>query len=327
MARTDWIPVSIWMLGAGYFAAYILFAGALRLSGAPEAGAFALFPGFLTGLAVGAAPCLYLMARRARRLAPQIPALGLDWRTAVSGVATAVIIVTTVFALSFNDVTVLAALVMMRGGVLALGPAIDLANRRAIRPAAWIAFALSLAAAGLALSGSPSLAMPALVAINLAVYVLAYLVRLSLMTHGAKRPEPGERARWFVREISAAVIVLLLALGLGMLAPGWGRAVAEGFLNPATLAAGIVVGLGYAAVLTFGTLIYLDQRENTFAVPVNRGASLISGVVLSLALHWIAGHAAPSPVVFAGAALVAAALLVLARFDNQARLAASASRR
>ena len=41
----------------------------------------------------------------------------------------------------------------------------------------------------------------------------------------------------------------------------------------------LLIGLGYACLYLFGTMIYLDAREFTFCVPVNRAGSLLSGAM------------------------------------------------
>ena len=61
----------------------------------------------------------------------------------------------------------------------------------------------------------------------------------------------------------------------------------------------------------FGTLIFLDARENTFSVPVNRCSSILAGLVASLALALLAGGRFPSSGEVAGAALVVVAILFL----------------
>jgi hypothetical protein len=61
----------------------------------------------------------------------------------------------------------------------------------------------------------------------------------------------------------------------------------------------------------FGGLIFLDKRENSFTVPVNRSASILAGVIASFSLAaWVGGRP-PSPYEFVGAALEIAAILFL----------------
>ena len=69
--------------------------------------------------------------------------------------------------------------------------------------------------------------------------------------------------------------------------------------------------IGCQAVGIFGTLIFLDKRENTFSVPVNRCSSVLAGVVASMLLAGILGAAFPSAHQLLGAGFVVSAILVL----------------
>jgi protein-tyrosine-phosphatase len=59
------------------------------------------------------------------------------------------------------------------------------------------------------------------------------------------------------------------------------------FLGSPLAGPALLVGVCYAGLGSFGTLIYLDRRENTFAIPVNRCSSLLSGVVAAYALVFL----------------------------------------
>jgi protein-tyrosine-phosphatase len=61
----------------------------------------------------------------------------------------------------------------------------------------------------------------------------------------------------------------------------------------------------------FGTGIYLDNRENTYCIPLNRCASLLSGVVASFGLTWFLGWKSPSGYQIAGAVVILTALTFL----------------
>ena len=51
------------------------------------------------------------------------------------------------------------------------------------------------------------------------------------------------------------------------------------FLTTSTVWLAIAIGALYACLYVFGTLVYLDRRENTFCIALNRGSSLLAGVV------------------------------------------------
>ena len=73
----------------------------------------------------------------------------------------------------------------------------------------------------------------------------------------------------------------------------------------------LLIGALYASLYCFGTLIYLDCRENTFCIPLNRSSSLLAGVVASFALALLFGLGAPSQAQLASAAMIVVALLFL----------------
>jgi len=73
----------------------------------------------------------------------------------------------------------------------------------------------------------------------------------------------------------------------------------------------VLIGALYSCLYCFGTLIYLDCRENTFCIPLNRCASLLSGVCASFVLTLFLGQAPPSAAQLGSAGLIVAALLFL----------------
>jgi hypothetical protein len=65
------------------------------------------------------------------------------------------------------------------------------------------------------------------------------------------------------------------------------------FADPLVVPA-LIIGVLYACLYMFGTGIYLDHRENTYCIPLNRCSSLLSGVVASFGLTWLLGWKPPS---------------------------------
>ena len=70
----------------------------------------------------------------------------------------------------------------------------------------------------------------------------------------------------------------------------------------------LIIGVLYACLYMFGTGIYLDPRENTYCIPLNRCSSLLSGVVASFGLTWFLGCKPPSGYQVAAAVVILAAL-------------------
>ena len=82
------------------------------------------------------------------------------------------------------------------------------------------------------------------------------------------------------------------------------------FAGPLVVPA-LLIGVLYACLYLFGTGIYLDRRENTYCIPLNRCSSLLSGVVASFGLTWFLGWKPPSGYQLAGAGIILAALAIL----------------
>jgi protein-tyrosine-phosphatase len=92
------------------------------------------------------------------------------------------------------------------------------------------------------------------------------------------------------------------------------------FTGPLVVPA-LLIGFFYACLYRFGTAIYLHPRENTFCVPLNRCASLLSGVAASYILTVVSGLSPPSISQLAGTGIIFAALgfLMVSSLEPQRR--------
>ena len=59
------------------------------------------------------------------------------------------------------------------------------------------------------------------------------------------------------------------------------------FAGPLVVPA-LLIGVLYGCLYLFGTGIYLDRRENTYCIPLNRCSSLLSGLFASFGLTLLA---------------------------------------
>lgn len=294
----------IWGLALGYFAFYAPYSAVIKATTSASQPIRAL--DFLSSASITIAVAMlsiltalgwWKYANRRLVLGVSVPFPG-RW-TAVSGIATAAIIITTALAYSFSGVSILLALLLLRGGVLIISPIVDRVFKRRVRWFSWAAFGLSFVGIGIGFSDVGNYEVTGLAGLNLAAYLAAYAVRLPCMNAIAKSRDEHRTRGYMVEEQLVAALVLI---AFGVLSPtGDGPAVA----------AGLAIGLLYAGLCFFGTLIYLDSRENTFCIPLNRCSSLLSGVVSSYALTAFLGHAAPTSSQLAAAAVVFLALLVL----------------
>jgi len=242
--------------------------------------------------------------RGARVPRPSLP-------TALSGLCSAGIIATTTLAYTFEGVSIVFVMLLMRGGLLILAPTIDAISGRHVRWFSWIALALSVASLLVAFGGG-RVAISLVCAIDVAIYLACYFVRLNLMSRLAKSIDGGANLRYFVEEQLVSSPALLIGLAIAAVAgadeiavgfttffdhPGWPFAILIGVLSQGT---GI-----------FGGLILLDRRENSFCIPVNRASSVLAGVVGTYGLYWFLDGAAPRDSDLQGAALIIAAIVVL----------------
>ena len=239
--------------------------------------------------------------------------------TWLAGVCVAGISASTTLAFTFEGVSIVLALLLMRGGILVMAPVIDALQGRAIRPRAWAGFALTLAALLVSLRGNAGGGIPPGCAATLAVYFASYFARFWVMTRLAKTVDEADNRRFLIEEqmvgngLLVAGILALAALPGGAGAPGELRRGLCGLWgDPGLVVALLAMGLCSAGTGMFGTLVFLDHRENTFCVPLNRAASLLAGVAATLLLAAFFGTGAPRPPELMGVGLVTAALAVAA---------------
>lgn len=328
----------VWLWALGYFACYVpyaLLAKAItegRLSGVPHLSGATLLPVTAGVSAVGMV--VFFVASGMLKLAPRRTILGVSVpfprpATWLSGACTALIVLTTTLAYTFEGTSIVLMMLLMRGGVLALAPLVDRLRGRTIAWYSWVGLVLSAAALldGL-FEAQGGLALAA--ALDAVVYVAAYFGRLSLMTGLAKGGEDANR-RFFVEEqLVATPVAVGLAVGAALVVPGETGANLRAGLDLAALGPALptLVAIGVLSQGTgiFGALVLLDARENTFSVPVNRGSSVLAGVVATTLLWLVWGGRTPSVGELLGASLVLCAIAVLATGPRlEARRAARAA--
>ncbi len=320
------MQVSIWWFAFGYFACYVPYsamAKAVSKGAWPVAGeglsGFSMLPWSVSVSAVGM--LLFITAMRWWPYIPKKRVAGLPlpvpgiWQ-ACSGLCTACVIMTTTLAYTFDGVSIVFVMLLMRGGVLIIAPVVDAITGRKTRWYSWVGLSLSMGALVLAFSEQGGAAITLICAIDIAAYLSAYFIRFQFMSRLAKTDDPDVTKSYFVQEqivASPALVVFLVICGLiggeGMLG-----AIREGWTSlpghPAFMAV-LLIGAFSQGTGIFGSLIFLDPRENTYCVPVNRASSILAGVVASFVLTLWLDFSAPSPYKLGGAALIIAAIAFL----------------
>lgn len=321
------LSLNIWGLAFGYFFFYIPYSaltkalskGLLPGTVGPVSG-FELLPA--TALATTLTLPVFITLAGWWRFVPNrkhllgIPFPVPRWQTMVSGLATAVIIATTTLNYTFVGISIVFALLLMRGGVLIMSPVIDLFFGRKVHWYSWAALALGFLAISVAFAEVGGYQMTLIAVINVGAYLTGYVFRLHFMTRIAKSERPAENTRYFVEETFVAAMALTLAPALLALI-GQGSMMMElrtgftTFLTSTLVLPALLIGFLYACLYMFGSRIYLDARENTFCITLNRCSSLLSGVVASYALFFLLGLDPPTTQQLAAAGILVTAILFL----------------
>ncbi len=326
MADRRWRGLGMAALAWGYFLWYIPYSALTkalssgRLFGGGPISGFELLPAAALGALAGMPVFLALsgwwrFARRWSVLRRSLP--GARAETLLAAFLTSLIIATTTLNYTFTGVSILFMLILMRAGVLILSPLLDLLHWRQVRWYSWAALALSLAAAALALVAVKSFALTLTAGLSLALYWAGYAGRFEIMSRHAKADDPGVNRRFFVEEhLASTPFQVLILLVLAVAGPGgMGRELRRGFttflVSRAALPA-FGIGLLYEGLFVFGSLIYLDRREYSYCVPVNRAASVFAVMAASFGLTLLYGEPAPGPWLLASAGLVVLAIVMLA---------------
>lgn len=247
-----------------------------------------------------------------------------QWFTLVSGLCLSVQIITTTLAYTFSGISIVFAMLLMRGGVLVMAPIVDMIARRRRRHIywpSWVAAALSFAALFVSFTSGASTAMTLIAAIDISAYLFGYFFRLLFMSNRAKSDDPVELRRYFAEEQGVANIVLFGALvvigiaGSNMPPDSMPGEVFRGFtVLPFSGYFWKIFLIGFFSYGTglFGSLIFLDKRENTFTVPANRASSVIAGVIATYLLAFYYGQKSPDIYQLVGVALIIGAIVFLA---------------
>ena len=319
--------IGIWLFAAGYFACYAPYAALTKLLSDGRLGGaggrvdgFAVLP--LSTMASLVGMVAFISAKRWWRYANKTRILGVllpsptRW-TFLSGIATAVIIATTTLAYTFEGVSIVFMMLLMRGGVLVIAPLVDAIAKRKVGAPSWVALALSLGALAIAVRPGVDVRMTGLAIVDVIAYLASYFLRLRFMSRLAKSSDDAASTRYFVEEQMVATPAIVFALvlyavaGAGPIADSlrWGFA---GTWSTGAWLPILAIGVLSQGTGVFGALVLLDQRTNVFCVAVNRASSVLAGTLATLTLGFIGLGAPIANRELAGAGLLVAALSALA---------------
>jgi protein-tyrosine-phosphatase len=326
MAAKRKYGLGIWRLGLGYYLFYTPYSGITKaLSDGLLPGAGSLVPGTVllpvSVMATVVGIFGFITAKGWWQYAGRRELFGMSIPfprrlTFLSGVCIATIMGTTTLAFTFQGISIVLVLVLLRGGVLIIAPAVDAIVSRRVRWFSWAAMLTSLLAVVVVLADASNYKISFGATVNVAAYLTAYFFRFQLMSRLAKTDEKDKTLRYFVEEQMVASPLLLAALA-AMAAVGAGNEMMgfrlgfTTFLESKAAAFAVLVGLCYAGLCVCTTLIFLDCRENTFCVPMHCGSSMLSGVTAAGVLTLFFNQAGPSAAQLVSAGLIVVALLFL----------------
>ncbi len=317
----------IWGLAFGYFACYVPYSALTKAVTSPglwpeldqPISSFQLLP--LTALVSMVGMFAFISIMRWWRFAGRRRIVGMNlpfpgrW-TFLSGLCTAGIIATTTLAYTFEGISIVFMMLLMRGGVLVIAPIVDKATGRRVRWFSGVALVFALAALVVAFVERGGYAMTVIAGVDVTVYLAGYFVRLRLMSHMAKSDRREDSIRYFVEEqmtatpALVAMLLIMAAIGHGQLLHDIRAGFTEIIYSPVLLEV-VLIGLFSQGTGIFGGLILLDRRENTFCVPVNRSSSILAGVAATFVLALWLGAPTASTHQLAGAGLIIVAIVFL----------------
>ena len=333
--------IGIWGLALGYFLFYVPYSaltkalskGLLPASEGTISG-FEMLPTVVIGTFITLLLLITVMgwwkyAGYQNILGIRFPFATNKW-TFFSGIATSFIIITTTLAYSFTGISIVFAALLMRGGVLTLAPLIDKIYGRKVHWYSWAALGLSLTALLVIFMEKGGFTLTLIAGLNIAAYLSGYFFRLQFMTYIAKTKDKTVNYQFFVEEMIMAAyaiiaIPLFLALFGGLSPIGMLAELQIGFTeftSSAMALPALLIGVLYACLYIFGSRIYLDHRENTFCIPVNRCASLLAGVTAAFMLSaFFEGSFVSTAQLFSSGILITAILFLSVPFFQNKRLA------
>lgn len=263
-----------------------------------------------------------------------------------SGILTAVVIPTTTLMYSFKGISVMVAMVIMRGSVIIIGRIVDaLQIRRGIlhkkvylEENLAVVFAI-IAVSVKVLSGgdggaNPFTSLPVMVIFS--SYISAYAVRIYIMNYYKNtRPKntkvDNNKAFFGIEQISSTITIYLITviLLLTVKHSGWeGERITSfynAFAHPAPQYGWAAFwGIAFGVVAFFSVFLFMFKgRTATFAGLVNRLTSLIAGTASTLLFALFCGGKWPKMIDWISLLfiLVAVGFIALAEKKRSAELA------
>jgi hypothetical protein len=236
--------------------------------------------------------------------------------TLLSGAGAALLLLTVPLSFTFRGVSIPFMQLILRGDVLIVAPLVDLMAGRRVRWYSWVALGLVALGLTLTIHARGGLNLPLLAGITVVLYTIGYLIRLVAMTRIAKSGDASTSKGYFVEEQIVAIPLTLVVLALLSISHAGQQGAQLTFAFTGIWSSG---QLSYLAILgglqfligIFSVMILLDRRENTFCVPFERSASVLSGLAATYLLSAMSFGSPPATAEIGGAVLLMLAITLL----------------
>ena len=223
-----------------------------------------------------------------------------------SGFFTAIIIPTTTLMYSFKGISVMVAMLLMRGSVIIISRIVDsIQIRQGIlkKSVLWeenvaIAFALSAVFINLFKheDGKQSMFSSLPVMVVFSLYIVSYAIRIYIMnyyknTRKADSKVNNNKAFFAIEQLSSSTFILLATVTVVLLVKQFGFdgfrevAIVDTIFNPRAgwWYYGVLAGMAFGIVAFFSVFIFMFKgRTATFSGLVNRLTSLVAGTASTL---------------------------------------------
>lgn len=261
-----------------------------------------------------------------------------------SGLCTAVVVPTTTLLYSFKGISVMVAMVIMRGSVIIIGRVVDAIQikkgilKKTVYMEENIAMVLALVAVTVKILGgdghggeSPFNSLPVMIIFG--SYITAYSFRIYIMNYYKNTRKPGEKkdnnkAFFAIEQLSSTTALLLITIGVvvfvkisgvtGSRITPFANAVTSPDFDWAPWA--YLAGMGYGIVAFFSVFLFMFKgRTATFAGLVNRLTSLIAGTTATILFAFAFGGNYPEIIDWVALVFILAAVGFMAKAEKKRR--------
>ncbi len=260
-----------------------------------------------------------------------------------SGICTAVVVPTTTLMYTFDGISVMVAMTLMRGSIIVISRAVDEVQIRQgiLKKKVYLEENLAVIIAILVVvleilspakgGKSPFRSLPVMVIFT--SYILSYTLRIYIMNYYKNtrpRGATGSNKGFFaIEQITASIVVALVALAVvaahwaGYIEGPRSSCMARAIVQPnlAWWHWAVLAGTAYGVVSFFSVFIFMFKgRTATFAGLVNRITSLVAGTVATLIFAWAFGGKYPHVMDWVGLGLIFVAVGFMTRAEKKRAL-------